>query len=312
MKREQALDAVRSLLITACNAVPTDDVDDVQLIGLRTAIRAAIDATRTAPDARIALTEESTTSIERIVTALRNGLSRRQAELAGKMKSAQTSLDLHERARLRDAADPNPDPDEDPDDADAEYLANLTADRDANGRLIKAVERARETVKTDPLSLILPLGTVVETLEREVGRYSSTPNPGHVGVVVGYAPESENVNLVSFVSTVTDNYDHAYGFDGDDDSPERPPTFPYAAAALKVVAKARFADGSENGTPGYVPTHTHGKPGTLLAGHDMVVEALGWLWRIQEIHGIPERTQMCSVGKPEVFAFLKPVQVETS
>jgi hypothetical protein len=274
-----------------------------QFIAIRDATRTAIDATRVAPQMRIALTEEPRTSLDRIVGALGDGLSRRTREIDQKIRTTTRSLELHERLKTDLAAEDDADAD-----GDAEYVANLTADREACTRDLATITRMRGTLETDPLSLLLPIGTVVETIKQDVGPYESVPVAGCVGVVVGYSPAREHVNLVSFPSRIRDNYGHTYGFYADEDSPERPPTFGYAAEALKVVGEARFRDGSVNDAPGYRPTHTHGEPGCILSGHDMVVEALGWLWRVQEINGIPERTQMTKVSTARVFDFLKPLE----
>ena len=295
---EDTVDAIRSLLREALGRIPEDTGSDRRFTAIRTAILSAIDATGTGVEAALSAIRPAATSVDRIVAELRQGLWRSRCELERKVKDAERSLAREERY----ASEPDGG-------SDPEYVADMTRTRDSGRTVVAMIDRMRETVENDPRKLLVPLGTVVETLEHHAGPYARLPVAGSRGVVVGYATDNENVNIVSFPSKVSDDDGYVYKFDETDDCPERPPSFRYPAEALTIVEDARAWGGTPIEDVGYVATHIHDEDWRTppRQGHDMVVEAMGWLWRIQEINGIPERTQMTKASTPEHFDFLRPI-----
>lgn len=156
-------------------------------------------------------------------------------------------------------------------------------------RDLALAERVHETWRTDPSSLLLPIGTVVRTRAVEMLDDDwPIPVPGTVGVVVGYSDMRSRPNMVRFMGRVEMTaYEPWYG------DVDRTVQYNYLPEELDILGKGTIVDTDETvDGPGWRPTHGHGRKDAILYTESMVVRSGGFLWRVQPCPDLPECTQV--------------------
>ncbi|MFC4236095.1 hypothetical protein ACFOY8_12730 [Thalassospira xianhensis] len=161
------------------------------------------------------------------------------------------------------------------DETQEEYGRALIAFADREKSVLSKIQRLNE----DPLSMFLPLGTIVQFTDvgcfnasltgRDVGK--SYPAPGTVGVVTRLNHNSERSIGISIGRPFDDGAISHYEVKASSF-----PTYMADPEQLKVIGNGRLPGNRQCAEYGFVPTHMVGE------NLEMIIEADGLLWRIHD------------------------------